>query len=143
MTELPVDERIGHHIKRAEQRLISAKHSAVHVFGLTVPQYTVLLVLSTEPGLTGAGLARRCLVTPQTMSSVLSTMEREGLVERLPHPTHQHVLETRLTPLGEGRLHKADEAAVVVERRLSELFTPEECASFLEFLGRCASALEG
>ncbi|MDT0319918.1 MULTISPECIES: MarR family transcriptional regulator [unclassified Streptomyces] len=142
MTDLPVDERIGHHVKRAEQHLIAAKHSAVQEFGLTVSQYTVLLVLSTEPGLTGAGLARRCLVTPQTMSAVLNTMERVGLVERLPHPTHQHVLETRLTPLGKGRLRKADRAAVAVEQRLSKLFTPEERESFLEYLGRCSAALE-
>ncbi len=142
MSELSIDDRIGHHIKRVEQHLIAAKHSAVQAFGLNVPQYTVLLVLSTEPGLTGAGLARRCLVTPQTMSAVLGTMEREGLIERLPHPTHHHVLETQLTPLGWGRLRKADEAAVAVERRLGELFTQEERASFLEYLGRCSTALE-
>ncbi|MEV1010240.1 MarR family transcriptional regulator [Streptomyces sp. NPDC049881] len=142
MTKLSVDDRIGHHIKRAEQHLIAAKHAAVQAFGLTVPQYTVLLVLSTEPGLTGAGLARRCLVTPQTMSAVLGTMEREGLVERLPHPTHHHVLETRLTALGRSRLRKADKAAVAVEQRLSDLFTPEEIASFQEYLDRCSSALE-
>ncbi|KAB8162119.1 MarR family transcriptional regulator [Streptomyces sp. 3MP-14] len=142
MTELPVDERIGHHIKRAEQHVIAAKHAALRPIGLSVPQYTVLLVLSTESGLTGAALARRCLVTPQTTSAVLRTMERDGLIERVPHPVHRHVLETRLTALGRAKLRRADEAAVAVEQRLGELFTEEEFASFIEFLGRCSTALD-
>ncbi|GAA5072635.1 DNA-binding MarR family transcriptional regulator [Thermocatellispora tengchongensis] len=142
MSRLPIDERIGHYIKRAEQHLIAAKHAAIAPSGLTVPQYTVLLVLSTEPGLSGAALARRCLVTPQTMSSVLATMERQGLIERTPHPRHQHVIETRVTPQGAAKLREADEAAVAVERGLAALFTPEEAATLIEHLTRCADALE-
>ncbi|WP_431681646.1 MarR family winged helix-turn-helix transcriptional regulator [Kitasatospora sp. KL5] len=138
---MPIDQRLGHHIKRAEQELIAAKHAALRPFKLSTPQYTVLLVLSEEPGLSGAGLARRCLVTPQTMSSVLGTLEGRGLVERKPHPIHQHILEARLTRSGRTLLAKADQAAMAVEQALDAEFDDEERAALLALLGRCTEAL--
>ncbi|OLT25025.1 MarR family transcriptional regulator [Nocardiopsis sp. CNR-923] len=140
MTQLPMDQRIGHHLKRAEQELIAAKHAVLRQFNLSVPQYTVLLVLSEEPGLSGAILARRCLVTPQTMSSVLATLSRRELIERKPHPLHSHILETRLSETGHALLTRADEAAVRVEARLSHAFTKAEEEEFVRYLARCAEA---
>ncbi len=138
---MPIDQRLGHHIKRAEQELIAAKHAALRPFKLSTPQYTVLLVLSEEPGLSGAALARRCLVTPQTMSSVLGTLEGRGLVERKPHPIHQHILEARLTRSGRTLLAKADQAAMAVEQALDAEFDGEERERLLALLGRAAAAL--
>ena len=138
---MPIDQRLGHHLKRAEQELIAAKHAALRPFNLSTPQYTVLLVLSEEPGLSGAGLARRCLVTPQTMSSVLSTLEGRGLVERKPHPVHQHILEARLTRSGRALLNKADVPVTAVEQALDAEFSAKERQQLLKLLGRCSAAL--
>ncbi|WP_207930962.1 MarR family transcriptional regulator [Streptomyces sp. 8K308] len=140
---LTVNERIGHRIKRVEQELVSAKHSALRPFKVSVPQYNVLLALAHESGLSGAALARRCMVTPQTMSSVLATLESRGLVERKPHPVHQHVLESRLTRSGRTLLNRADAAVTEVEQKLTDAFTPTEAEFFLAQLDRCLKALGG
>ncbi|WP_242909409.1 MarR family winged helix-turn-helix transcriptional regulator [Actinomadura terrae] len=141
MSALPIEQRLGHHLKRVEQELIAAKTVALRPFGLNVPQYTVLLVLSHEPGLSGAALARRCLVTPQTMSSVLATLESRRLVERTPHPIHSHILEVRLTRKARSLLAEADAAAVTIESRLSAEFEPREADQLIEYLGRCSGVL--
>jgi DNA-binding MarR family transcriptional regulator len=138
---MPIDQRLGHHLKRAEQELIAAKHAALRPFNLSTPQYTVLLVLSEEPGLSGAGLARRCLVTPQTMSSVLGTLEGRGLVERKPHPVHSHILEARLTRSGRALLTRADVPATAVEQALDAEFSARERQQLLKLLARCTAAL--
>ncbi|MEV1010232.1 MarR family transcriptional regulator [Streptomyces sp. NPDC049881] len=138
---LPLHERIGHRIRRVEQELVSAKHSVLRPFKVNVPQYHVLLALSQESGLSGAALARRCMVTPQTMSSVLSTLENRGLVERRPHPVHQHVLESRLTRSGRSLIDEADAAVAEVEERLTAAFSPDEAGCFLAALDRCSEAL--
>lgn len=138
---LPIDERIGHHIKRAEQELIAVKNAVLRPVGLNVPQYTVLLVLSEEPGLSGAALARRCLVTPQTMSTVLATLASKGLVSRQSHPVHTHIQEARLTRKGRAALSQADKAAVEVEEELGGVFTDEEHAQLRELLSRCSTQL--
>jgi DNA-binding MarR family transcriptional regulator len=138
---MAMEQRLGHHIKRVEQELIAVKHSVLRPFNLNVPQYTALLALDAEPGLSGAVLARRCLVTPQTMSSVLATLERRGLVERKPHPIHGHILETRLTRSGRSLLNRADAAAVDVELHLGGAFSAAETAQLIALLGRCSEAL--
>ncbi|MHC0433784.1 MarR family winged helix-turn-helix transcriptional regulator [Streptomyces sp. O3] len=138
--QMPVTERLGHHIKRVEQELIALKQAALKPAGLTVPQYTVLVVLAQNPGASAAALARLCLVTPQTIATILVNLESKGLVSRTPHPYHRNATETRLTADGERTLAVADAAAVEIERRLGDAFTADERASLVELLGRCSAA---
>lgn len=140
---MPMSERLGAHLKRVEQELMTAKHAAVKPAGLTVPQYAALLVLTEQPGISAAALARACLVTPQTMTTILQNLLSLGLVERTPHPVHRNVLETRLTGTGAAAVDRADVRAVAVERRLADEFTAEERATLVALLGRCSTALAG
>ncbi|WP_245687123.1 MarR family winged helix-turn-helix transcriptional regulator [Streptacidiphilus griseoplanus] len=138
---MPPEERLGSHLKRAEQELMAAKTAAVRPAGLTVPQYAALLALSGSPGISSAGLARACLVTPQAMTVLLRNLEEAGLVERSPHPWHKGLLEIHLTESGRGALARADGRAVLVERALAEEFSPEERDRLVDMLGRCARVL--
>lgn len=134
-------ERLGSHLKRVEQDLQAAKAAAVKPAGLTVPQYAALFVLDEQPGISAAELARRCLVTPQTMTTILRNLETAELVERTPHPLHRHVIETRPTPAGRKALDQADERATGVERRLAAAFTDEERDTLRALLARVSETL--
>ncbi|WP_228010365.1 MarR family winged helix-turn-helix transcriptional regulator [Nonomuraea phyllanthi] len=138
---MPADERLGLDIKRAEQTLMAAKQAAIRPAGLTVPQYAALFALAGNPGISGAALARACLVTPQAMTVVLKNLEERGFIERSPHPWHRNVLETRLTEPGRAALEAADERAVVIERAIEAEFTSDERAALRELLARCNSAV--
>jgi DNA-binding MarR family transcriptional regulator len=138
---MPADERLGLDIKRAEQALIAAKQAAVRPAGLTVPQYATLFALADNPGISGAALARACLVTPQAMTVVLKNLEERGLIERSPHPWHRNVLETRLTEAGRAALKAADERAVVIEREIADEFSAVEREQLRGLLARCAEAI--
>lgn len=138
---MPAEERLGLAVKRAEQRLMAAKHVAVKTAGLTVPQYAALLVLAANPGISAAALARECLVTPQAMTVVLKNLLEHGLIERSPHQWHRTMLETHLTDAGREALRTADAAAVIIERRIADAFTPDERDSFRELLARFTQAI--
>ncbi|MEW1846652.1 MarR family transcriptional regulator [Nonomuraea angiospora] len=138
---MPADERLGLDIKRAEQALIAAKQAAVRPAGLTVPQYATLFALADNPGISGAALARACLVTPQAMTVVLKNLEERGFIERSPHPWHRNILETRLTETGRAALKAADERAVVIERAIAGEFNTEEREQLRGLLTRCAEAI--
>ncbi|WP_211216414.1 MarR family winged helix-turn-helix transcriptional regulator [Longispora albida] len=140
---MPAAERLGLEIKRAEQELMSAKQAALREAGLTVGQYAALFALAEQPGISGAALARACLVTPQNMAAVLKVLEGRGLVERAAHSLHQHVLETRLTPQGTRLLGLADRRAVEIERRLAAAFTAQEAAQLRDLLNRASAAIRG
>lgn len=138
---MPADERIGFDIKRTEQALMAAKAAALREFDLTVAQYAALFTLAANPGMSGAALARACLVTPQAMASVLRTLEERGLVVRSAHPWHQHVLESRLSGAGQRVLAEADLAAVRIERRIADSMSAPERRLLRELLARCTDAI--
>ncbi|MEV6711743.1 MarR family transcriptional regulator [Lentzea sp. NPDC051208] len=134
-------DRIGGDIKRAEQDLVAAKSAAVKPAGLTVPQYAALLALSEHPGAPAATLARLCLTTPQTMTTILQNLVALGFVERTSNQWQRNVLENRLTEAGQARFREADKAAVAVEQKLADAFTDEERAQLRALLQRCSDVL--
>ncbi|SBW18330.1 MarR family winged helix-turn-helix transcriptional regulator [Protofrankia symbiont of Coriaria ruscifolia] len=143
--ELPLAaavSRLGHSIKRAEQALIREKTRALRDVGLSVPQYTVLFTLAESPGLSGAQLARRCMVTPQSMASLLLTLEAKGLIVREQSDVHAKVFQCRLTQSGWVLLHRADAVALAVEQRLAAVFTPAESEEFRSLLERTVAILD-
>lgn len=139
---MPLPERLGSHLKRAEQALNAAKHAALKEASVTVPQYAALLHLSENPGISAAALARACAVTPPTINTVLKNLQENGLIERTPHEWHKNILETRLTEKGERVLAEADVRAVRVERALAGEFSPEERDTLIALLGRCIDVLQ-
>jgi DNA-binding MarR family transcriptional regulator len=138
---MPIEERLGADLKAAVDALMTAKQAAVKPSGLTVPQYSALLFLNDNPGISAAALSRLCLVTPQTMTTILQNLESAGLIVRTPHPWHRNMLETRLTEAGQAAFDKADERATEVERGLAAEFTADELKTLRSLLARCTAAL--
>jgi DNA-binding MarR family transcriptional regulator len=142
-TALPIERRIGHAVKRAEQALMARKSQALRTVGLTVPQYSALMILAEHPGLSGAQLARRCFVTPQTMAAILTNLEGKELVARRVSDVHAHVFQATLTRRGRALLRKADRLAVEIESGLADAFTASEQEQVMALLERVTEALEG
>ncbi|MBO1415510.1 MarR family transcriptional regulator [Streptomyces sp. FH025] len=138
---MPLTERLGLHVKRVEQELMAAKHAALRPLGLTVPQYVALYTIGEHPGVSAAALARACLVTPQTIATVLTNLETKGLIARQPHPWHRKVTEVRLTDEGRDLLGRADARAVAIERRIADGFSVEERDLLIDLLARASSRL--
>jgi DNA-binding MarR family transcriptional regulator len=86
---------------------------------LSVAEYTTLSVLAARPELSNAQLARRALVTPQSMIEILAQLEARGLVQRQVDPAHGRILRATLTPKGHEVL---DTATPGVDALNEELF---------------------
>jgi DNA-binding MarR family transcriptional regulator len=139
----PAGQRIGMVLKRAEQAMLRAKSAALKPAGLTLAQYVALAELDRQPGITGAALARACLVTPQAMMVVLKSLEEQGLIVRSPHPRHPNVLELHITDAGFEVLDAGRRRAEPVERRVTDTFSPEELQALAALLTRWIQALDG
>jgi DNA-binding MarR family transcriptional regulator len=135
-----VDDRLGHMVKSLEQELSGAKDAALRPMGLTVPQYSALLVIADTPGISGAELARRCLVTPQTMTTVLGNLTVKGLIERRTVPGQGRAMETTITAAGKRLLGRADKKIVEVEELLNGQLTKADQQSLRKLLEKCRSA---
>jgi len=135
-------ESLGRLLKRAEQSLLAAKSAAVKPVGLSLAQYVALAELERRPGITGAALARACLVTPQAMMVVLRALGEQGLIERRAHARHANVLEIYLTDVGREALHAARERAEPIEARITSALSARELSTLRDLLARCVEAIE-
>ena len=113
-----VEPRISYVIGRLERAVRRAIDARVRPYGLTSAQYTTLSVLGTRGRLSNAQLARRSLVTPQSMSELIEALEGKGLIARSPHPNHGRVLPAELTPEGCRVLTACDAAVGAMEEEM-------------------------
>lgn len=137
-----VDGRSGYLLRQAWHAFRGAMETALRAHGLNGAQYAVLSVLARDPGMSGADLSRACNTTPQAMNGVLATLERDGLVERHPHPTHGRILQVNLTREGERRLDAATPAVRGLEAAIEEDLAPDEIATVKAWLVASAQRLE-
>ncbi len=115
----------------------------VRAHGLSVNQYTTLSVLDHRSGLSNAQLARRALVSPQSMNEVLLTLEQRGLVRRRAHPDHGRILQTRVTAKGRKVLAACDEEVREVEARMVADLSGDEQQALRAALLRGVRSLRG
>ena len=134
-------DRVGYRLKRAQQSLRTAMDAALRPV-LTTAQYATLSALEDTDVVSGAELARRCFVTPQTMNGILVGLEAAGLVERVPHPEHGRVLDTHLTAAGRKALRDAHRVVLAIEERMLRGLSPKKRHRLAESLQRCAENLD-
>jgi DNA-binding MarR family transcriptional regulator len=98
--------------------------------------------INEEPGIVGAQLARRLLVTAQTMTDLLKRLEREGSIERRSDPNNRRADRWYVRDEGQARLRAARAAAGPVMTQMLSLLNAEEVGELRGFLERCVEGLE-
>jgi DNA-binding MarR family transcriptional regulator len=137
-----VEPRLSYVLGRLDRVLRRRLVAAVGQVGLTLPAYTALSVLRVQDGLSNARLARRSLVTPQSMSEVLARLVDQGYVRRQAEPGHGRVIRIELTKAGIRALERCDRAVDEVECQMLAELDAAEVARLRDVLTRCGRALE-
>ena len=110
--------------------------SKMYEEGLNPGQPPILEALWQSDGCTQSGLSKRCHLEPATITSTLSTMERDGLVERRSDPADRRVWRIFLTERG----REAHDAVCRVHSSVSgicfEGFSEEETEQMLGYIER-------
>lgn len=109
---------IGYLLRQAHAAHRIRMEQALAPLGLTLPQFSVLTMLGAYPGISGADLARLSLLTPQTMSVIVSNLERAGFLSRKPHAQHGRIQVIELTDAGRQQLAHSKEVVRQVEEAL-------------------------
>ena len=125
-------------LKRAFHSGHRAVNEAIRSFGVTPPQIGVLNRLAQEPGLSGAELARRLLVTPQASQLALASLEQRGLVERRADPDHGRIVRAFLTKEGRRILKRCIDLSIEAEMEFLSVLSDEEIAVLGDLLDRLA-----
>ncbi|MFG2022732.1 MarR family winged helix-turn-helix transcriptional regulator [Streptomyces sp. NPDC048825] len=134
-------DRVTWALRRAEWAVQARKDQRLRPLGMAAAQYSLLICIHTDPGLTGAELARRLNVTPQAVASQVARMEERGHLERRPHPRHRHVQELHLTDAGRDALRQSDAVIVEIEQQIAEKLGPEKAAQLRALLDQVADVV--
>jgi DNA-binding MarR family transcriptional regulator len=105
-------------VGRLNQGIGRELRTLLRSWGLSLQEYTALSVLELRPGLSNAQLARRALVSPQSMIEILAKLESRGLVQRLVDPEHGRVIRNHLSDSGKQALEMAAPGVDALQDRI-------------------------
>jgi DNA-binding MarR family transcriptional regulator len=136
--------RIGFLLKSLQHSLRQTIDEALRKQGieLSFAHFVALFNLHHDPGISGAQLARRAMVSAQTMNSALRALEQGGRIERRAHPDSRRADSWTLTESGLHELARAREVGSGVFRKMLGALDSNEVALFENCLARCVAALD-
>ena len=130
--------RIGYLLVQAHHAFATAMEAALQHSGLSRAQFGTLSVVVRQPGLSAADLARTVMVTPQAVSLLVTSLERDGLIERRPRRNHGRILEVHPTREGIRRLDRAYPIVMELEDSISADVSERELATVKRWLVQAA-----
>lgn len=146
--ENPPPKRLPVLLRRAWYGLNQAFRQRIAHLGITPDQFSILRWLSEgEP----AGLTQRTITDlmasdPNTITSTLSRMERNGLVQRQPHERDRRAHRVRLQPAGRQVFEQARKIAAELQTQVLAPVPESARQRFLETLelvaSHCATAAD-
>ncbi|KRD07975.1 MarR family transcriptional regulator [Mycobacterium sp. Root265] len=123
-------------LKQAFYFSLTSVNDAVKPHGVSTAQIGVLRQLTNQPGLSGAELARRLLISPQGVQLALTALEKRGLVERKQDPQHGRILQAFLTDEGRAVAAAVVSDAVAAHDKVFGVLSREEQEQLRTLLSR-------
>ncbi|WP_041783206.1 MarR family winged helix-turn-helix transcriptional regulator [Mycolicibacterium chubuense] len=123
-------------LKQAFYFSLTTVNDAVSEHGVSTAQIGVLRQLAGEPGLSGAELARRLLISPQGVQLALTALEKRGLVQRKQDPQHGRILQAFLTVKGRKVAAAVVNDAIAAHDKVFGVLSSAEQETLKELLGR-------
>ena len=105
-------------------------------YGLTAGQPPILHYLHEHSGCIQNELSKSCHLEPATITSILGTMERDGLIERRADPADRRVWQIYLTDAGQQAYETLRTLNAQIGDICFEGMTQEECDLFLSLLDK-------
>jgi DNA-binding MarR family transcriptional regulator len=109
---------------------------------LSLGQPKILEYLNVHDGAVQKDIALACRIEPATVTSILSRMEKNGLIERRMHDNNRRYLYVFLTEKGRTEVTYVEKAFVTLEGIALDSFTDKEKDQFIEYLKRVNNNLK-
>ena len=130
-----MDDSVGYLLARSRAMLAKALDAALVAEGVTHAQSGILLLLASGKYSTAADLVREIYTDAASMTRMLDRLQRNGLIERLPHADDRRQMRLCLTDAGAALAQRLPAIMVGVLNARFAGFSPEEIG-FLKSLLR-------
>lgn len=129
-------------INQSSRLLASLGDSRLRAHGFRYAQVPVLAALRDGDSVTQADLARRLGVEQSSMAQLLSRMERDGSIRRVPHESNARASRISVTRQALPRLPAARQSLLDLEAEALKGLEPNEIKTLTNLLARVRTNLE-
>ena len=113
-----VREHVGYLVKQMQHAFRAQIDHGLATIGLSTGQYALLCAIEEAPGSSGAELARRCFITPQSVNGLMARLHRAELIKRSASAIHGRIIETALSASGRERLKAGHRIVFAIEDKM-------------------------
>ncbi|MDT7518560.1 MarR family transcriptional regulator [Rhodoferax sp. TBRC 17660] len=125
---------VGYNARRASLAIIETFMVRMAPYDLKVVDFSVLSLVAHNPGITSRQLCAALSVLPPNLVGLIATLERRGLIERLPHPSDGRAMGVHLTPQGTELMLQAEKTAFDLEMDATSRLTDAERKTLIRLL---------
>ena len=134
---------LGYLVRQANSAVRAAMEKVLADLDATPPQFAVLTMIVSYPGLSGADLARLTFLTPQTINVIVGNLEKAGAIEKSAHASHGRILQLTATAKGQALLKRCRARVMEVEDKIGGLVGRDEERVVRRWLSAVAETLGG
>ncbi len=128
----------GFLLRLGQLKVYEAFHSALGGLNITPARYSLLAVLHDNPDSRSGQIAEALRVKPSNMAALMTQLEGEGLISRVPDPLERRASLVRLTVAGERLFQTVDPIVHTLEARLIDSLNPAERRALIGQLAKVA-----
>jgi DNA-binding MarR family transcriptional regulator len=134
-------DHIGYVVRRAQLAIFKDFIQTLAPVDIRPAQYSVMIVIGQNPGLTQAELGRALAIKRANLVGMLNELERRKLARRVASASDRRSHALHLTPHGHEMLERFHALALEHEKRATRTLDAAEKRTLLELLERVARSL--
>jgi len=134
--------RTSYLMRRAQLFVYANLSECLRKHKLTPMQYMLLSLSRRRGQMSSADLARRFMVTPQSVNELIATLQRKRLIARTRSSENRRVLRISVTPDGSRLLRTCDREVDAMEKGLFGCLKPPALKALRNALATLVAASE-
>jgi len=129
-----LESLLGYNARRAALAVIEVFLERMAVYRLRPVDFSVLSLVVHNAGITSRQLCSALGILPPNLVSLVATLEKRGLIERMPHPRDGRATGLHVTPAGMKLMRQAERTAAELEAEVARRLSPSEQRTLLRLL---------
>lgn len=125
---------MGYNARRASLAIVEHFMRRMAVYELRIVDFSVLSLISRNPGITSRQLCGTLGVLPPNLVAIIGSLEKRELIERLPHPSDRRATGLHLSPGGNALVAQAEATAAELEEEATARLTSAERKTLMKLL---------
>lgn len=125
---------VGYNARRAALVIIGEFMEQMAVYDLRTVDFSVLSLITHNQGITSRQLCNTLGIQAPNLVSMITALEKRGLIQRLPHPNDRRAMGLHLTETGEQMMRQAEKTAAKLEQKATSRLTAAERKTLVQLL---------